>query len=121
MTYLVRLEEFGFFLFSIYLFASLPFRWWYFPLLLFAPDLSIAGYLAGPRVGAIIYNIVRHRAFDLLLYVLGLMLGMPILCLVGVVMFAHSSLDRALGYGLKFSDSFTNTHLGRIGRNATEG
>jgi hypothetical protein len=41
-----------------------------------------------------------------------------VLALAGVIIFAHSSLDRALGYGLKFSDSFTNTHLGRIGRAA---
>jgi len=119
MTYLIRLEELGLFLFSIYLYSSLPFPWWYFPLLFFAPDLSIAGYVAGPRVGAIIYNIVHHRALDLLLYVAGLMLAMPILSLAGVIMFAHSSLDRVLGYGLKFPDAFTNTHLGKIGRDAT--
>lgn len=31
-------------------------------------------------------------------------------------MLAHSSLDRVLGYGLKYPDSFSHTHLGRIGR-----
>ncbi len=118
MTYLIRLEELGLFLFSIYLFSALPFPWWYFPLLFFAPDLSIAAYLAGPRVGAVIYNIVHHRALDLLLYVAGLGLAVPILSLAGIIMFAHSTLDRVLGYGLKFPDAFTHTHLGRIGRNA---
>ena len=116
MKSLVRIEEIAFFLFSIYLFSSLSFPWWYFPLFLFAPDLSIAAYLAGPRFGAIIYNLVHHRALALIYYMMGMLLGVPLLSLAGVVIFAHSSLDRALGYGLKFTDSFTNTHLGKIGR-----
>jgi hypothetical protein len=31
-------------------------------------------------------------------------------------LFCHSSLDRVLGYGLKYPDAFQNTHLGRIGK-----
>lgn len=112
----IQLEELGFTLFSVYLFSLLPFPWWYFPVLFFVPDVSMLGYLAGPRLGALIYNVVHHRALALLHYVLGMLLSIPALALAGVIIFAHSSLDRALGYGLKFSDSFSNTHLGRIGR-----
>ena len=119
MKSLLRLEELALFLFSVYLFASLPFPWWSFPLLLFAPDLSMAGYLFGPQVGAIIYNLVHHRGLALVYYVAGALIGAPALSLAGIVIFAHSSLDRALGYGLKYPDSFTNTHLGRIGRTPT--
>lgn len=75
----------------------------------------MAGYLSGPRVGALIYNIVHHRALALLLFGAGLWFAVPILALVGVLMFAHSSLDRLLGYGLKFADAFQHTHLGTIG------
>lgn len=32
-----------------------------------------------------------------------------------MIMFAHSSLDRCVGYGLKYGDGFQHTHLGRIG------
>ena len=35
---------------------------------------------------------------------------------VGVVLFAHVAVDRALGYGLKLPAGFRDTHLGRIGR-----
>lgn len=114
----VRLEELGLFLFSIYLFVQLPFPWWYLPLLLFVPDLSMLGYLAGPRIGALIYNLVHHRALALLYYVLGMVLGSPELALAGIVLSAHSSLDRVLGYGLKLADGFSSTHLGKIGRDA---
>jgi hypothetical protein len=118
MKTILRLEELGFFLFSIYLFSMLRFPWWLFPLLLFVPDLSMLGYLAGPRLGALVYNIVHHRALALLYYVAGVALAVPWLALAGVIILAHSSLDRALGYGLKFEDAFGNTHLGRIGRAA---
>ena len=116
MKIVVRLEEFAFFLFSIYLFTLLPLPWWYFPALLLVPDLGMLGYLAGPRVGAVIYNLVHHRGLALLYYVLGVLLGTSWLGLAGVILFAHSSLDRVFGYGLKLADGFGHTHLGRIGR-----
>lgn len=56
----IRLEELGFTLFSIYLFSLLQYPWWYFPVLFFVPDLSMLGYLAGPRLGALVYNLVHH-------------------------------------------------------------
>jgi hypothetical protein len=111
----LRIEEIGFFLFSIWLFSLLPFPWWYFPVLLIVPDVSMAGYSAGPRIGAAVYNFVHHRALALLLIVLGMLLAHDPLALAGVILFAHSSLDRVFGFGLKFADSFNNTHLGRIG------
>jgi hypothetical protein len=36
--------------------------------------------------------------------------------IAGIVLFGHSAFDRILGYGLKYPDSFNNTHLGRIGK-----
>jgi len=120
MKLLVRLEELGFFLFSLYLFSRLPFPWWSFPALFFVPDISMLGYLAGPRVGAIIYNVVHHRLLALLYYALGVLLALPGLALAGVILFAHSSFDRFLGYGLKRAAGFSYTHLGRIGRGATQ-
>jgi Domain of unknown function (DUF4260) len=120
MKNIVRLEEVGLFLLSIYLFSLLPYAWWMFPLLLFAPDISMIGYLAGPRLGAIVYNVIHHRGLAVIYYVAGALLGLPGLSLAGVIIFAHSSLDRALGYRLKFPDSFGNTQLGRIGRPASE-
>src|SRR5574340_302429 len=118
MKTIIRLEEFAFFLFSIYLFTLLPFPWWYFALLLFVPDLGMLGYLAAPRVGAVLYNLVHHRGLALLYYVLGVLLGLPVLALAGVILFAHSSLDRVLGYGLKLPEGFNHTHLRTIGRDA---
>jgi hypothetical protein len=35
---------------------------------------------------------------------------------IGGMLFAHSSLDRVMGFGLKFTDSFNHTHLGVAGK-----
>jgi hypothetical protein len=35
---------------------------------------------------------------------------------MGIVLFGHSSLDRMLGFGLKYKEGFGFTHLGKIGK-----
>ena len=116
MKTLLKLEGFALFVLSIFLFSRLPYPWWLYPLLFFVPDLSMVGYAHDTRTGAIIYNVVHHYAVSIGLYLLGFFLGSPLLQLIGVILLGHSSLDRALGYGLKFEDSFQNTHLGKIGK-----
>lgn len=119
MKTVLKLEQAVLFLFSIYLFAQLEFAWWWFPLLLLTPDLSMLGYLAGPATGAWTYNLVHHKGAALGVYLLGAWLASPGLMLAGVILFGHSSLDRVFGYGLKYPDSFQHTHLGMLegGRN----
>ena len=116
MRNLLRLEGFALFVLSIFLFSQLPYPWWVYPLLFFVPDVSMIGYARDSRLGALIYNIVHHYGVSISLYILGFFLGSQVLQLVGIILLGHSSLDRALGYGLKYSDAFANTHLGRIGR-----
>ncbi|TIX33887.1 MAG: DUF4260 family protein, partial [Mesorhizobium sp.] len=41
---------------SVVLYAMTSASWWLFAVLILAPDLSMLGYLAGPRVGAVAYN-----------------------------------------------------------------
>ncbi len=116
MRNLIKLEELFLFFFSIFLFAQLGMPWWWYPALLLAPDLGILGYLAGPRVGAFSYNLLHHKAIAVTAFVLGTYLASPPLQLAGVIILGHSSLDRVLGYGLKYPDSFRHTHLGTIGK-----
>ncbi len=116
MKNLIKLEEFALFIFAIYLFTLLDFSWWIFPLLLLTPDLGALGYLAGPRVGAATYNLTHHKGLAILFYLVGALLASQVLQLVGVIMLAHSSIDRVFGYGFKYPDSFDHTHLGWIGK-----
>ncbi|MHA6300280.1 DUF4260 domain-containing protein [Devosia sp. CAU 1758] len=85
-------------------------------LLFFVPDLSFAAYGLGPRIGSVIYNGVHVYAFGAVLLALGGVLGLPLVAALGALWLAHSGFDRMLGYGLKSTSSFQDTHLGRIGK-----
>lgn len=97
-----------------FLFLGLP--WWVFPLLLIVPDVSMVGYLRGPRIGAIVYNVAHDLASGLATAGAGLALGSVPVAAAGAILVAHSGMDRLAGYGLKLPTSFRDTHLGRIGR-----
>jgi hypothetical protein len=83
---------------------------------LLAPDLSMVGYLGGPRLGALTYNLVHNLVVALALIGLGWWTDTGWLVLLGAALVAHVGADRALGYGLKLPSDFRDTHLGRIGR-----
>jgi Domain of unknown function (DUF4260) len=83
---------------------------------LLAPDLSMVGYLFGPRAGAVTYNVVHNFVVALVAIGLGWWLGVGWLLLTAAVLLAHVGADRTLGYGLKLPSDFRDTHLGRIGR-----
>ena len=116
MKILTRLEELSLGILAFYLFRLLPIPWWWFFVLLLAPDASMLGYLLGPHIGAITYDLVHHRAVSIAIYVLGGTLGIAWLQAAALIIFAHSSLDRVMDYGLKYPDAFQHTHLGMIGR-----
>lgn len=116
MKNILKLEELFMFTISIFAFTKLNFAWWWYPVLLFTPDLSMIGYLINPQIGAWTYNFVHFKGLGLGVYVLGIVLANPALQFAGIILFGHSSMDRILGYGLKHSDSFQYTHLGTIGR-----
>lgn len=116
MKNLLRLEELAMFGLAIYLNSYLPFDGWLFWALFLAPDISMLGYLFNTRVGAIAYNVFHHKGVAIACYLAGYFLVIHELTLAGVVLFGHSSFDRIMGYGLKYSDNFKNTHLGWIGQ-----
>jgi hypothetical protein len=103
MKTLVKLEELTLVVLSVYLFLALDYAWWWFPLLFFLPDASMIGYLINPKVGTVTYNFIHHKALAIVLYLLGSLALLPGLQLAGLILFGHSSLDRALGFGLQES------------------
>lgn len=114
----LKLEEFGMLLLGFFLFMQLellPF-WWFFVLLL-SPDIGMIGYLFGNKVGAFLYNLFHHKGLAILLFLMGRSyLDLPLIELAGIILFSHASLDRILGYGLKYNNGFKFTHLGEIGK-----
>lgn len=120
MRRLLKLEDLGAFLLSIFLFSQLDFAWWIYPALLLLPDLSMLGYLVNSKVGAKLYNFFLHQLLGMACWMLGIWLSLPALALAGAILFGHAAMDRLFGYGLKYPDSFHNTHLGWIGKNAPQ-
>ena len=96
-------------------YALTGFGWGYFALLFLVPDLSMLGYLRGPRAGAIAYNIAHTSALPIVLGVTGFLLGIGPIPPLALIWAAHIGFDRMLGYGLKYNRAFGYTHLGRIG------
>ena len=97
-------------------YSKLGLDWRTFALFFLAPDLSFLGYIAGPRVGAVAYNLAHAYIGAIGCLVAGFLLPAPTLLGAGMIWLAHIGFDRALGYGLKYAAGFGFTHLGRIGR-----
>jgi hypothetical protein len=116
MNTIIKLEEAAMFLLSIYLFAQLHFAWWWFPVLILLPYISMIGYVVNNKVGAFCYNLVHHKAVAIAVYVAGLYFKNETVQLIGLILFGHSSMDRMMGYGLKYEQGFKFTHLGEIGK-----
>ena len=87
---------------------------WVLAVLALAPDLSMVGYLAGPRTGALTYNAVHVYVWPLALLTGFLITGVEPLAWGGAVWAGHIGADRALGFGLKEDTGFKSTHLGEL-------
>ena len=114
----LRLEGLAAFGAGLVLFYISGGNWLFIVPLLLLPDISMLGYLAGPRVGAGSYNLVHNWSVGFVVLALGMWLDSPAILLLAAVLIAHVGMDRALGYGLKSSHAFTDTHLGYIGKGA---
>jgi hypothetical protein len=119
MDITIKIEEAAITAVSIYFLSkyNLGLPVWALVLLFFSPDLSMLGYLVSTRIGAFTYNLFHHRGLALALLATGFLMQLDMLITGGLVLVAHSSFDRMLGYGLKFTDDFKHTSLGWIGKN----
>jgi hypothetical protein len=113
---LLRLEGLTLFVGMTLLYAIWDGSWWVYAILFLAPDISFAAYLAGPRPGAIIYNAAHSYMAPVALMTTGFATSSPLVLSLAMIWLAHIGIDRALGYGLKYSRGFGFTHLGRIGK-----
>jgi hypothetical protein len=117
---LLRAEGLSLLAAAVALYGHVGGDWRMFALFFLVPDVSFAGYLAGPRVGALSYNVMHAMIAPLLLGAVGVALGSQTGVCLCLIWLAHIGFDRTLGYGLKHAKGFGFTHLGRIGKLATE-
>ena len=115
----LRLEGLAFAIVCIGAYGSLGESWWLFAALILVPDVAMLGYLAGPRVGAGVYNLAHTWVIVVAWFVAAWLLNASNLALsLPLILGVHIGIDRALGYGLKLPTGFHDTHLGRIGKAA---
>jgi hypothetical protein len=112
---LLRLEGLTLFVGMVMLYWAWDGSWLVFALLFFVPDLSFLD-LSNARLGAQVYNAAHSYMAPVALLTLGFGLASPLTLSIALIWLAHIGIDRALGYGLKYSAGFGFTHLGRIGR-----
>lgn len=112
----LQLEYFAFLVLGGIAFSQSGFSWWWFAGLFFVPDISMLGYAINNKTGAFFYNLFHHFGVAIFVYIAGMFFSIHYVSMIGSILFAHSAFDRILGYGLKYPDSFQNTHLGKIGK-----
>ena len=111
---LLHLEGLAVLVGALVLYFDAGYGWLLLVVLALAPDLSMLGYLAGPRVGALAYDLAHTYAGPVALGVAGVLSGADLATQVALIWLAHIGADRLLGYGLKYPTSFKDTHLQRV-------
>ena len=88
--------------------------WLWFALLFLSPDLSMLGYIAGNKSGALSYNLVHTYILPACLVAVYWFAGNRWFLWLGLISLAHIGFDRMLGFGLKYETAFKDTHLQRV-------
>ena len=97
---------------SVLVYDQLAFSWYFFAALFFIPDLSLLFYVKGPRVGGIAYNLAHCFVGPIVLGVYSWLSGDIMIQQISLIWMAHCAFDRAIGWGLKYPDSFCHTDMG---------
>ncbi|OZM56311.1 hypothetical protein CIB95_12920 [Lottiidibacillus patelloidae] len=110
----IKLEGLVVFLISFGIYYELDFNWTLFFLLLFVPDIGMLGYIHSKKIGAMIYNTFHTYSLPLFLLFIGFLLNNDFLLSISIIWTAHIGIDRAIGYGLKYTTDFKDTHINKI-------
>lgn len=89
--------------------------WILFAVLILAPDLSMIGYVSGPRRGAALYNLFHTAMLPFGLAAAGVFFDYKWPVVIAAIWLTHIAVDRVLGFGLKEPTSFKDTHLAKEG------
>jgi hypothetical protein len=111
---LLRSEGLALFALGCWTFHALDGSWGWFAALFLVPDLAMLGYLAGRSVGAHAYNTAHTLLVPVVLAALAMSMHNVELGRIAALWAAHIGFDRVLGYGLKYTTRFKDTHLSRV-------
>lgn len=72
------------------------------------------GYVLDKKLGSYIYNIGHSYIIPILLTLLYLLLRENIFLQISLIWLAHISMDRSIGYGLKYPNNFNKTTIQKV-------
>ncbi|MGC2212168.1 MAG: DUF4260 domain-containing protein, partial [Silvibacterium sp.] len=98
----LRMEGLAVLVAAVFFYRQMGARWLLFAVLFLAPDLSMLGYLAGSRIGAVAYNVAHSYVLPVSLLIAGVLSRRYMLAPYALIWIAHIGFDRVLGYGLKY-------------------
>ena len=111
---MVRIENGFAFAISFCIYMHLDFPIWLFFVLLLFPDITMIGYAINKKIGAIVYNFGHSFILPLLLALCYLYFSKDYLLIISIICIAQIFMDRLLGFGLKYQESFNKTHIQRL-------
>jgi hypothetical protein len=111
-----RVEALVLFVLALALYWWLGSAWWIFLVLFLCIDITMVGYLFNTTTGAFIYNVGHTFIIPSGFLLYGTFYQQETAIAFALIWLAHIGFDRAMGYGLKMSNGFGHTHLGKIGK-----
>lgn len=111
---LLRAEGLAVFVAAVWIYFDAGYQWWLLLVLALAPDLSMVGYVAGERVGALAYDAVHTYVLPVALGLAGVVADSDTAAKLALIWLGLIGADRLLGYGLKYPTRFRDTHLQRV-------
>jgi hypothetical protein len=95
-------------------YAMQGFGWLLFVLLFLVPDLALVVFIFNRRAGALAYDIVHSYVLPLVLAAASFAIGYRLGLQLALIWLAHISMDRMVGYGLRYISTPNDTHLSRV-------
>jgi uncharacterized protein DUF4260 len=112
----IRADAAALFVVTLWACVAAHISWLWFFALFLVPDVSMIGYVFGPRVGAVAYNAGHLYAWPVGLLAAGLTYHTTWATTAALSWIAHITFDNVVGYGLKTPIGFEHTIYGPIGR-----
>ncbi|MDA8120391.1 DUF4260 domain-containing protein [Acidiferrobacter thiooxydans] len=113
----IRLENLFALAACLAIYQHLRYSWEAFAYAFLLPDIALFAYVAGSRVGARAYNTTHSYIGPALLVLLAPWVDGNHAFAAALIWTAHVAMDRSLGFGLKSTTSFRDTHLGMVNFN----
>lgn len=112
----IRTDAAALFVVTLCACVAMHVSWTWFLVLFLVPDVSMIGYVFGPRAGAVMYNTAHLYAWPAGLLATGLVFHTSWATTAALTWIAHVSFDNVMGYGLKLPTGFEHTIYGSIGK-----